>query len=84
MKFQPITKRFRVPCDTSNDPLSLIVLTQDENGVVELGWSERYMGTVLFPSSDNDRPTIAALGFPVNPPAEVPDPPVETLIEVTE
>lgn len=81
MKFQPITKRFRVPGDTSNDPLSLIVMTQDEDGDVEIGVGRRYFLTV---SSDNDRPVIAALGFPVDPPAEVPDPPVETLIEVTE
>lgn len=81
MNFQPITKRFRVPGDTSNDPYSVIVITQDERGTLQIGFGDVQDGWLDI-ESDNDRPCIVALGFPVDPQEVPPDPPIDTLVEV--
>lgn len=81
MMFQSRTKRFRVPGDTSNDPYSVIVIVQCDDGTVTIGFGEGQDG-YLEVHNDNDRPSIAALGFPVESPPVPPDPPINTLVEV--
>jgi len=79
MKFKPMTRRFRVPGDTSNSPDSEIVLEQDDAGDLACGIADNRFFLLL--SIANERAAIAALGFPIEPTAED-EPPVETLVEV--
>ena len=79
MKFKPMTRRFRVPGDTSNNPDSLIVLRQDEEG--DVAWVDYNDSEIYWLLLASKPEAIAALGFPVEPTAED-EPPVETLVEV--
>lgn len=80
MSFIPQTRTFRVPEDTSDDRYSLIYVTQDEDGDVQIGFGPE-LEFLLCLGCDNDEPTIARLGFPTTPPSVEPTP-TETLVEV--
>lgn len=82
MKFKPMTRRFRIPGDTSNNPKSVIVLRQNEDGGLSVRFYDGSIDLVL--KYDNDSDIIAALGFPTQPPTDEPDPEIETLVEVPE